>query len=233
VAAEPAFLVTYPIPEPGMSALRAAGRVHIPDTQPTAEELRDACSSGDFDVVVAQLSDRFDADLLAQAKLTGISNYAVGYDNIDVPAATSNAIVIGNTPGVLTDATADLAMLLILATARRAIEADGFTRSGQFTGWKPDCSSAKMFRARHWASPASVASPEPPLTGPPPSACRSRSAPTRLRDDVSTTPSSPCFRTRSARSIGPSSSMAATFCLCMCRWRPPPDTWSTRPCFRR
>ncbi|HEX3284766.1 MAG TPA: D-glycerate dehydrogenase [Mycobacterium sp.] len=138
MAAEPAFLVTYPIPEPGMSALRAAGRVHIPDTQPTAEDLRDACSSGDFDVVVAQLSDRFDADLLAQAKLTGISNYAVGYDNIDVPAATSNAIVIGNTPGVLTDATADLAMLLILATARRAIEADGFTRSGQFTGWKPE-----------------------------------------------------------------------------------------------
>lgn len=88
--------------------------------------------------MVAQLSDRFDADLLAQAKLTGISNYAVGYDNIDVPAATHNAIVVGNTPGVLTDATADLAMLLILASARRAIEADRFTRSGQFTGWKPE-----------------------------------------------------------------------------------------------
>ena len=70
--------------------------------------------------------------------MTGISNYAVGYDNIDVPAATSNGIVVGNTPGVLTDATADLAMLLILATARRAIEADQFTRSGQFTGWKPE-----------------------------------------------------------------------------------------------
>jgi len=138
VTAEPAFLVTYPIPEPGLGALRAAGRVYIPDTPPTADELRDACGSGDFDVVVAQLSDRFDADLLAQAKLTGISNYAVGYDNIDVPAATHNAIVVGNTPGVLTDATADLAMLLILASARRAIEADRFTRSGQFTGWKPE-----------------------------------------------------------------------------------------------
>ena len=89
-------------------------------------------------MVVAQLSDRFDAHLLAQAKLAGISNYAVGYDNIDVPAATSNGIVVGNTPGVLTEATADLAILLILATARRAIEADQFTRSGQFTGWRPD-----------------------------------------------------------------------------------------------
>ena len=138
VTGDPAFLVTYPIPEPGLSSLRAAGRVHVPAAPPTPEELGEACSSGEFDVVVAQLSDRFDAHLLAQAKLAGISNYAVGYDNIDVPAATSNGIVVGNTPGVLTDATADLAMLLILATARRAIEADQFTRSGQFTGWKPD-----------------------------------------------------------------------------------------------
>ena len=133
-----AFLVTYAIPEPGLSALRDAGRVHIPANPPTPEELRAACSSGAFDVVVAQLSDLFDAGLLAQAKLAGISNYAVGYDNIDIPAATDKAIVVGNTPGVLTDATADLAMLLILATARRGIEGDRFTRSGQFTGWKPD-----------------------------------------------------------------------------------------------
>jgi glyoxylate reductase len=55
-----------------------------------------------------------------------------------VAAATSNNIVVGNTPGVLTDATADLTMLLILATARRAVEADQFTRSGQWTGWKPE-----------------------------------------------------------------------------------------------
>ena len=136
--ADPTFLVTYPIPEPGMRSLRAAGRVHVPEEQPTPEELRDACASGDFDVVVAQLSDRFDADLLGAAKLAGISNYAVGYDNIDIPAATANGIPVGNTPGVLTDATADLAMLLILATARRAVEADQFTRSGQFTGWKPE-----------------------------------------------------------------------------------------------
>ncbi len=136
--AEPRFLVTYPIPEPGMGSLRAAGLVHVPAAQPTPDELRDACASGDFDVVVAQLSDRFDAGLLAEAKLAGISNFAVGYDNVDVPSATENGIVVGNTPGVLTDATADVAMLLVLATARRAIEADRFTRAGNFTGWKPE-----------------------------------------------------------------------------------------------
>jgi glyoxylate reductase len=121
-----------------MSMLQAAGHVHVPAEALTPAELAAACSSGEFDVVVAQLSDRFDAALLAAAKVTGISNYAVGYDNIDVAAATSNHIVVGNTPGVLTDATADLAMLLILAIARRAVEADQFTRSGQWTGWKPE-----------------------------------------------------------------------------------------------
>ena len=93
VVGDSAFLVTYPIPEPGLSSLRAAGRVYYPPPHQRPDEARDACSSDKFDVVVAQLSDRFDADLLAQAKLTGISNYAVGYDSIDVPAATNNGIV--------------------------------------------------------------------------------------------------------------------------------------------
>jgi glyoxylate reductase len=138
VAGSPTFLVTSPIPERGMTILRSAGRVHVPADPFTPADLHSACSSGEFDVVVAQLSDRFDSALLGDAKIAGISNYAVGYDNVDVNAATKNNVVVGNTPGVLTDATADLAMLLILATARRAIEADHFTRSGQWAGWKPE-----------------------------------------------------------------------------------------------
>lgn len=134
----PAFLVTYPIPEIGMTMLREAGHVHLLTDPFTPAQLRTACNSGEFDVVVAQLGDRFDAALLAEAKVAGISNYAVGYDNIDVAAATANRIVVGNTPGVLTDATADLAMLLIMATARRAVEADRFVRSGQWNGWRPE-----------------------------------------------------------------------------------------------
>ncbi len=121
-----------------MAALRAAGSVCVPADPFGPAQLRTACRSGDFDVVVAQLSDRFDAALLAEARLAGISNYAVGFDNVDVAAATAHRILVANTPGVLTDATADIAMLLILATARRAVEADRLTRSGQWTGWRPE-----------------------------------------------------------------------------------------------
>ncbi|RZL83735.1 MAG: D-glycerate dehydrogenase [Rhodococcus sp. (in: high G+C Gram-positive bacteria)] len=132
------FYVTTPIPEPGLTLLRAAGSVHVPDELPDAAQLRDACVSGDYDVVVSQLRDAFDADLLAAAKIRGISNYAVGFNNVDIDAATAHSILVGNTPGVLTDATADVAMLLILATGRRAVESDTFVRAGRFTGWEPN-----------------------------------------------------------------------------------------------
>ncbi|MGW0733939.1 2-hydroxyacid dehydrogenase [Streptomyces sp. NPDC002851] len=132
------FLVTTPLPEPGMHILRTAGDVHVPDRKLSAEDLRLHCASGSFDVVVAQLTDTFDQAALENAQIKGISNYAVGHDNVDVPTATRRGILVGNTPGVLTDATADLAMLLILATARRCVEADGFLRAGLYQGWQPE-----------------------------------------------------------------------------------------------
>lgn len=135
---KPTFLVTTPIPEPGMSILGEAGVVISPPTPPAPEQLRELCASGRFDVIVSQLSDRLDADLLGEARVRGISNYAVGVNNIDLDAATSRSIMVANTPGILTNATADVAMLLILGTARRAVEADQFVRAGEFTGWKPD-----------------------------------------------------------------------------------------------
>ncbi|MFS7873695.1 2-hydroxyacid dehydrogenase [Streptomyces asiaticus] len=130
--------MTTPIPAPGMDILRAAGEVYVPDRQLSAGELRRECSSGNVDVVVAQLTDVFDRAVLEDAKVKGISNYAVGYDNVDVAAATRCGILVGNTPGVLTDATADIAMLLLLATARRCVEADRFLRAGIYTGWQPE-----------------------------------------------------------------------------------------------
>ncbi|MGB2722466.1 MAG: D-glycerate dehydrogenase [Rhodococcus sp. (in: high G+C Gram-positive bacteria)] len=130
------ILVTTEIPAPGMDILRAAGQVDLREVD--HEQLVDACASGDYSVVVSQLRDRFDAELLASASLVGISNYAVGFDNIDIAAATERGITVANTPGVLTDSTADIAMLLILSTARRAVEADAFVRSGSFTGWEPE-----------------------------------------------------------------------------------------------
>ncbi|SFU11606.1 D-glycerate dehydrogenase [Arthrobacter sp. ov118] len=132
------FLVTTAIPEPGLGLLSNAGRVTVLPEPPDYESLASLCASGDFDVVLTQLRDVIDADLLARARVRGISNFAVGYNNIDVGAATRAGILVGNTPGVLTDATADIAMLLILGTARRVVEADKLVREGRFHGWEPN-----------------------------------------------------------------------------------------------
>ncbi len=130
------ILVTTPLPAPGMDILKRAGQVDV--SRLDYDGLRIASASGDYSVVVSQLRDRFDAPLLRDASLVGISNYAVGFDNIDVPAATAAGITVANTPGVLTDSTADVAMLLILATARRGVESDRFLRAGSFTSWEPE-----------------------------------------------------------------------------------------------
>jgi len=76
--------------------------------------------------------------VLSTPGLKIVSNVAVGYDNVDVPAATAHKVMVTNTPGVLDDATADFAFTLIMATARRIVEADSFTRQGKFRGWAID-----------------------------------------------------------------------------------------------
>lgn len=134
----PHYLVTVPVPEPGPSLLAASGAVTVLPSPPDHRTLRDMCASGEFDVVLTQLRDVVDAELLADARVRGVSNFAVGYNNIDVAAATRHGILVGNTPGVLTDATADVAMALILATARRVVEGDRMVREGRFTGWEPE-----------------------------------------------------------------------------------------------
>ena len=84
------------------------------------------------------LSERVDADLLsASPGLRAISNYAVGTDNVDLAAATARGIPVGNTPDVLTDATADLAVALMLAIARRVVEGERVVREGGWPGWEP------------------------------------------------------------------------------------------------
>lgn len=132
----PRFLVTREIPEPGPSILEDAGDVEIRDGM-SADELREAVTGGEYDVVVSQVSDRFDSELLNEARIRGIANYAVGYNNIDVAAAAEHGIAVGNTPDVLNDATANTAMLLLLGAARRAHEAAEYLRDGKFTGIGP------------------------------------------------------------------------------------------------
>jgi len=92
----------------------------------------------DADAMVATLADRIDEELLRSAqRLRVVANHAVGYDNVDVPACTAHRVWVSNTPGVLTDSTADLAWALILAVARRLREGERLLRSGKFAGWAP------------------------------------------------------------------------------------------------
>ena len=85
------------------------------------------------------LTDPVNAELLAACPLLrAISNYAVGVDNIDLGEATARGIPVGNTPGVLTDSTADLAVALMLGISRRLVEGEAFVRSGQWRTWEPE-----------------------------------------------------------------------------------------------
>lgn len=101
-----------------------------------AEMIRDNCKA-----VIGQLTEVWDFDLfqiLSRAGGLGYCNYAVGYNNVDVEAATRLNILVGNTPGVLTETTAEMALALTMACARRIIEADNFTRLKKYNGWLPD-----------------------------------------------------------------------------------------------
>ncbi|MCG8365757.1 MAG: D-glycerate dehydrogenase [Pseudanabaenales cyanobacterium] len=92
-----------------------------------------------IDGLLCLLTDRIDHHLIeVGVQLKVVSQMAVGYDNIDIPAATARRLPVGHTPGVLTNATADLTWALLMAAARRVVEADQYTRSGQWTTWRPD-----------------------------------------------------------------------------------------------
>jgi glyoxylate reductase len=131
------IVVTRRIPEPAMELLGAADEVWLsPHDRPlTREELHEAV--GGADAVITLLHDTVDAQLLDAAgpQLKCIANVAVGYDNVDVAAATERGVVVTNTPGVLTDATADLAMALILIVTRRLGEGERLIRSGEPWSW--------------------------------------------------------------------------------------------------
>ena len=104
---------------------------------PPYEILREKIQT--IDGLLCLLTDRIDKQLIeAGTSLKIISQMAVGYDNIDITAATARKIPVGNTPGVLTDATADFTWALLMAAARRVVEGDRFTRTGKWQTWEPD-----------------------------------------------------------------------------------------------
>jgi glyoxylate reductase len=134
----PKVFVTRRIPEAGLDKIRQVCDLEVwPEPlPPPAEVLR--AKVADCDGLLSLLTDRIDADLMdAAPRLKVISNYAVGFNNIDVAAATQRGICVGNTPGVLTDATADMAFCLLIAAARRLVEGHLYTLSGQWKTWEP------------------------------------------------------------------------------------------------
>jgi glyoxylate reductase len=128
---------TSPLPGEALSKLSEDFEVRILDGDPSqdelVEELREASA------LIPLLSTPVGEEIFEKAPgLKIVANYAVGVDNIDLDAAARRGIVVTHTPGVLTDATADLAMAMILALSRRILEGDRLVRAGGFSGWKPD-----------------------------------------------------------------------------------------------
>lgn len=130
--------ISRPIPGAAVDLLKQAGHdVRVLDANRTDEEFQAALAGADG--IITLLSDTLDARIIRQAgHLRAIANYAVGFNNIDLAAATGAGIVVTNTPDVLTDATADTALVLMLMAMRRVRESEKLLRDGQFTGWKPD-----------------------------------------------------------------------------------------------
>jgi len=131
--------VSRRIPEPGIRYLEDAGlevEVNAKDQAVPRKELLEMIPQ--YDALLSVLTETVDEELLEKAgKLKIVANYAVGYNNIDIAACTKRRIAVTNTPEVLTAATADLAFTLILAVAKRIVEGDNMTRSGNFKGWGP------------------------------------------------------------------------------------------------
>ncbi|MEO8968355.1 MAG: NAD(P)-dependent oxidoreductase, partial [Solirubrobacteraceae bacterium] len=130
--------VTRALPGPALERLRAEHEVEVwpEDEPPTPVQL--AAQAAPAHGLLSMLTDHVDTALLdACPELSAIANYAVGYDNIDLVATRARGIAVGNTPDVLTDATADLAFALLLAAARGLPSAEASVRAGRWRTWEP------------------------------------------------------------------------------------------------
>ena len=140
-------LATRELPEPSLATLKPDFDVRVLGYTPSEHEL--AAEVGDVDALITLVSDPVtEAVIRAGPRLKIIANYAVGVNNIDRAAAAARGIVVTNTPGVLTDATADLTLALLLALSRRVVEGDRMVRAGRFAGWAPDLLLGRELRGK-------------------------------------------------------------------------------------
>lgn len=134
--------VTRHIPDIGINLLRAAGHtvdVSTKDGVLTADELKDALKQKPYDAVISLLTDAINKDVFDSVPTAKIfSNYAVGYNNINLADAKTAGVTITNTPGVLNDSVAEFAVALMMSLAKRIPESDVFTRAGKYVGWAPE-----------------------------------------------------------------------------------------------
>lgn len=135
---KPRVYVTRAVPEEGIRGLQQTCQVELwEEEDPVPREVL-LEKVGKIEGLYCLLTERVDRELLEAApNLRVVSNMAVGYDNIDVDACTARGIPVGNTPGVLTDTTADLAFALLMASARRIVEAADYVRAGKWKTWGP------------------------------------------------------------------------------------------------
>jgi lactate dehydrogenase-like 2-hydroxyacid dehydrogenase len=133
------LLIARPAPPEVHEALEGFDVTYRENSAPLSEdEMQDALR--DYDGVLATLGDRFTADVFGKVGMPRckmLANFGVGYNHIDVEAAKAAGLQVSNTPGAVTDATADIAMTLMLMAARRAGEGERLVRSGQWSGWEP------------------------------------------------------------------------------------------------
>ena len=135
---KPKVYVTRQLPKEAMDRIRLFCEVECwdgelpPPREVLIEKVRDA------EGLLCLLTDRIDAELMSKGpKLRVISNYAVGFDNIDIPEATKHGILVTNTPDVLTETTADFAFALMMAAARRIVEGEKQVKDGKWKTWGP------------------------------------------------------------------------------------------------
>jgi len=135
---KPKVYVTRLLPKEAMERIHSSceAKVWEGELPPPREILLE--NVVDIEGLLSLLTDKIDAELMSRApKLKVVSNCAVGFDNIDIQEATKRGIAVGNTPGVLTDTTADFAFALLMAAARRVVEGDKLVRSGKWKTWGP------------------------------------------------------------------------------------------------